>query len=80
MHLVANLFGNAVAVPCAAHACRSVVGCGGRPPRTLLDLCSGIGGFHLAAQTVFPHIRCVGFCDVKPAAVQCYKDNFPDVQ
>jgi site-specific DNA-cytosine methylase len=78
-HLVANLFGNAVAVPCAAHACRSVVGGESPPPRTFLDLCSGIGGFHIAAQTAFPGIRCVGFCDVKPAAVECYRENFPDV-
>ena len=77
--LVANLFGNAVAVPCALHACRSVVGSDGAAPGTLLDLCAGIGGFHLAAQMAFPRIRCVGFCDVKPAAVQCYKENFPDV-
>lgn len=78
---VANLFGNAVAVPCATHACRSVVG--RRPrraaaPRTLLDLCAGIGGFHIAAKAAFPGIRVVGFCDTKPAAVQCYEKNFSD--
>lgn len=75
--MVANLFGNAVAVPCATHACRSSVGTAAAP-RTFLDLCSGIGGFHLAARAAFPGIRCVGFCDIKPAAVRCFQENFPE--
>lgn len=75
--LVTNLFGNAVAVPCATHACQSV-GSGVRHPTTLLDLCAGIGGFHIAALCAFPLIKCVGFCEIKPAAVRCYKENFPD--
>ena len=76
--MVANLFGNAVAVPCAAHAC-ACVGKGVDPPATFLDLCAGIGGFHLAATAAFPGVRCVGYCEIKPAASRTYADNFPAV-
>ena len=70
-----DLFGNATAVPVAACACAAL----GDTPRTMVDMCAGIGGMHLAAQLAFPGIRCVGFSEVKPSAVACYQANFPKV-
>tara|TARA_B110000008_G_scaffold255409_1_gene272117 strand:+ start:576 stop:1466 length:891 start_codon:yes stop_codon:yes gene_type:complete len=75
---VNNLFGNTVSVPVAKHVISLVVG-NQTPPRTMLDLCSGIGGFHVAAKQLYPTIECMGFSDIKPAAIACYQDNFPTV-
>lgn len=72
------LFGNAVAVPVAAHAIRTAIA-DATPPRTFLDICSGIGGFHCAAKLACPGATCVGFADIMPAAVACYCANFPKV-
>jgi site-specific DNA-cytosine methylase len=66
-----RLFGNAVAVPCAKYACSRVLD---GSERTHVDLCAGIGGFTLAAR-----LRCVGFSEVFPAAIECYTRNFPNV-
>lgn len=71
-----NLFGNAVAVPCALHACVAV-GDGTVPPRTFVDLCAGIGGFHLAVTQAWVGVRCVGYAEIKPSAIRCYEQNFP---
>tara|TARA_B100000683_G_scaffold274690_1_gene323407 strand:- start:270 stop:1322 length:1053 start_codon:yes stop_codon:yes gene_type:complete len=71
-----DLFGNAVAVPCARHACE-ILKHSGAEPQTCLDLCSGIGGFAIAAHQTWPHIAIEGFCEIKPAAISCYIDNFP---
>lgn len=71
-----HLFGNAVAVPCATHACR-VAAAGAAPVRTFVDICAGIGGFSLAATSVWSEARCVGYCEIKRAAIQCYTSNFP---
>tara|TARA_R110002072_G_scaffold265852_1_gene424750 strand:- start:760 stop:1743 length:984 start_codon:yes stop_codon:yes gene_type:complete len=73
---VTALFGNAVAVPCAAHAL-ACVGADVVPPTTFLDLCSGIGGFHVAAKATWPDVRCVGASEIKKEAIRCYQTNFP---
>lgn len=70
------LFGNAVAVPCAAHALTRVVD--GDAPLRHLDLCAGIGGFACALRAVAPAATCVGYSEILPAAVACYARNFPD--
>ena len=45
-----------------------------------LDLFSGIGGFALAAMTVWgKDYECVGFCDIDPYAQQLLKIRFPGV-
>lgn len=74
---VARLFGNAVAVPCAAHACSRLVD-DDEGPLTFVDVCSGIGGFHHGMVRACPRARCVGFSEIAPAAIACYRDNFPD--
>lgn len=71
-----QLFGNAVAVPCAEYAMSCVLD--GRE-RTYLDICSGIGGFSVAAKTVVPSMTCVGFSEIRRAAIACYEHNFPGV-
>ena len=43
-----------------------------------LDLCSGIGGFALAAQWV-GGIETIGFCDIDPWAQRVLAKNFPNV-
>ena len=72
-----RLLGNAVAVPCAAHALRAVVDPAEGVCRHL-DLCAGVGGFAFALQSVAPGARTVGASEVLPAAVKCYAANFPD--
>ena len=48
---------------------------------THLDLFSGIGGFALAAQTVWgSDYHCVGFCEIDPFCQQVLSKNFPGVQ
>lgn len=71
-----DLFGNAVAVHVAAYACKALAGV----PRTFVDVCSGVGGFHLAAAMAFPNIKCLGYSEVKPSAIACYEANFPNVR
>lgn len=75
-----RLFGNAVCVPCAAHAIAHVLAA--HPPAARVvrhfDLCSGIGGFSFALRRVAERSECVGFCEVEPNAIRCYADNFPD--
>lgn len=73
-----RLVGNAVAVPCAAHACSCVVD-RDEPEVTHVDLCAGIGGFTCAMRTACPGTRCVGFSEVNAAAIKSYRHNFPDV-
>ena len=75
------LFAKAVSVPVAASAVRSGAR-GGPPVRTFVDVCAGIGGFHLAvaaagdAGDAAP--RCVGFSEICAQAARCYAANFPD--
>ena len=72
-----RLFGNAVCVRCAAFALSTVVDEGEAVRH--LDLCAGIGGFSFALREVAPASTTVGFSEIMPAAVQCYRANFPDV-
>lgn len=74
---VLDLFGNAISVPVAEHILKLCTALG--PPKTMLDLCAGIGGFHCAAKLAFPNIKCLGFSEIKKAAIDCYKQNFPEV-
>lgn len=72
-----SLFGNAVAVPMAAYGCAAVLGADADGPVRFLDVCAGIGGFHLGMMRAAPAAVCVGFCEIKGAAVECYSSNFP---
>lgn len=70
-----NLFGNAVAVPVAAHACSRVLPDSNAAVR-FIDVCAGIGGFHFGIKQVCPNAQCVGFSEIKPSAIKCYTANF----
>ena len=71
-----RLFGNAVAVPCARHACAHVVEPRDAPLRHV-DLCAGIGGFVLALKDLLGEagVRGVGFSEIYPPAVAWYLAN-----
>ena len=73
-----RLVGNAIAVPCAAHACSCIVD---REEQgvTHVDLCAGIGGFTCALSMACPGSTCVGFSEINTAAINSYKHNYPDV-
>ena len=45
----------------------------------MLDLFSGIGGFALAAHSVWDDVEITGFCEIDPYAQKVLKKNFPDV-
>ena len=75
---VTRLVGNAIAVPCAAHACSCIVD-RDETNITHVDLCAGIGGFTCALSEVCPASTCVGFSEVNRAAIKSYKRNFPNV-
>ena len=49
----------------------------GDEPLRHLDICSGIGGFSFALRDLAPSAECAGFSDILPAAVRCYRANFP---
>ena len=69
-----NLFGNSIAVPVVTHILSTYIP---KAPTTMLDICAGIGGFHIAAKQVFPNIECIGFYEIKKPAIRCYQKNFP---
>jgi site-specific DNA-cytosine methylase len=73
-----KMLGNAVSVPVAAWAVGRAVGDGPRPS-TFIDLCAGMGGFHLGAERAVPEIQCVGYSEIMRAAVRSYETNFPGV-
>lgn len=73
---VVRLVGNAVAVPCAAHACSRIVDA--QETIAHVDLCAGIGGFSCAMKRVCPSTRCVGFSEIDSAAIRCFQSNFSD--
>ena len=75
---VTRLVGNAIAVPCAVHACSCVVD-RNEVELTHVDLCAGIGGFTCALSIACPGARCVGFSEINTAAIKSYRNNFPDV-
>lgn len=70
-----RLFGNAVAVPCAAYALSRV--CRRTEKIRHIDMCAGVGGFSFALASVVDHPTCVGFSEVMKAAIRCYTKNFP---
>ena len=45
----------------------------------MLDLFSGIGGFALAAESVWEDLEIVGFCEIEEFAVKVLKKNFPNI-
>ena len=45
----------------------------------LLDLFSGIGGFSLAAESVWEDLEIVGFCEIEEFAQKVLRKNFPGV-
>ena len=44
-----------------------------------VDLCSGVGGFHVAVRGVSAKARCVGYSEIDGAASACYEANFKGV-
>ena len=44
-----------------------------------LSLFSGIGGFELAIQSIFPNAECVGFSEIDKHAIKTYKKHFPEL-
>lgn len=42
-----------------------------------LSLFSGIGGFEVGIQNVFPHAQCVGYSEIDPNAIKVYQEHFP---
>ena len=43
-----------------------------------LSLFSGIGGFELAIQSVFPNAECIGFSEIDKYAIQTYLKHYPE--
>jgi len=43
-----------------------------------ISLFSGIGGFEVAIHRVFPEAECLGYSEIKPAAIKVYQHHFPD--
>jgi DNA-cytosine methyltransferase len=43
-----------------------------------ISLFSGIGGFEIAINNVWPNAECLGYSEVKRAALNVYKSRFPD--
>ena len=72
------LFAKAVSVPVAAYAVRCAAEGAAHPVRTFVDVCAGIGGFHLGATRAVAALRCVGFSEICPRATRCYEANFPE--
>lgn len=70
-----RLLANAVAIPCARFAVSRVLARG--EAVTFVDLCSGVGGFHVAVAQASAKARCVGFSEICGAAAACYEANFP---
>lgn len=71
-----QLFGKAVSVPVAEYAIRSLCGDAAAHGVTFVDVCAGIGGFHLAATSAC-QAACVGYSEVCRNAQKCYELNFP---
>lgn len=42
-----------------------------------ISLFTGIGGFEIALQKVFPDSVCIGYSEVKPSALKIYQHHFP---
>jgi DNA-cytosine methyltransferase len=43
-----------------------------------LSLFSGIGGFEVGIQKVFPQAHCVGFSEISPECIKVYQQHFPN--
>lgn len=43
-----------------------------------ISLFSGIGGFEIAIHRVFPEAVCLGYSEIRPAAIKVYEEHFPD--
>ena len=51
-----------------------------KPRRKLryISLFTGIGGFEVAIQTVFPNAECIAYSEVKKHALKVYTEHFPE--
>ena len=45
----------------------------------MLDLFSGIGGFALAAESIWDNLEIVGFCEIEEFSQKILKKNFPNI-
>ena len=43
-----------------------------------ISLFSGIGGFEIAIQNIFPLARCIGYSEVEKFALQVYQSHYPN--
>jgi DNA-cytosine methyltransferase len=43
-----------------------------------ISLFSGIGGFEVAIQNVFPNAKCIGYSEIKDQALNVYSKHFPN--
>ena len=43
-----------------------------------LSLFSGIGGFELGINDVFPNAQCVGYSEIDKYAIKVYQSHFPE--
>lgn len=47
-------------------------------PLTYISLFSGIGGFEIGINKVFPNAQCLGYSEIDPKAIKVYRSHFPD--
>lgn len=47
-------------------------------PISYVSLFSGIGGFELGIQKVFPFAQCIAFAEIEKQKIQIYKSHFPN--
>lgn len=46
-------------------------------PVKYLSLFTGIGGFEVAIQSIFPSADCIGYSEIKKSAIEVYSQHFP---
>ena len=46
-------------------------------PLKYLSLFTGIGGFEVAIQSIFPNAECIGYSEIKKSAIEVYNNHFP---
>lgn len=46
-------------------------------PLKYLSLFTGIGGFEVTIQSIFPNAECIGYSEIKKSAIEVYNNHFP---
>ena len=47
-------------------------------PLKYMSLFTGIGGFEVAIQSIFPNAECIGYSEIKKSAIEVYSQHFPE--